>query len=297
MDERYMAVMAKSYANQQGGLTIPAADLVRPVTLPLGFQPLGIASAAGSDGTTSLAIAAYFEPAVCLVNARRDEAGLHLAVSWVRGANHGIESVRLFPGIYQPGGANRAQCALFGPGGTLWVSRNGERKFFILSPPEQPGGRWRVTGKAPKLANLPAGGEHMLHSAKLTADGEQLYAVESSLDGDRWYYCHYELHQGVFEHAEPPCNIAPFLYGIERVGDQSNFVTDFRCELPAAIYALAGTTEPKLVCPDIHGNGLAALDDGTFLVSTYGQGHPGPFNGVPGSLTIVTPGAMQPPPA
>ena len=74
MTEAYLAAMAKSYANQEGEVTIPADQLDRIVEITLGFQPLGISSRPSSDGVgDDVLVAAYFEPAICLAKVTRDE--------------------------------------------------------------------------------------------------------------------------------------------------------------------------------------------------------------------------------
>lgn len=273
MDESYVKAMAKSYSNQQGEVVFPADYLGGIMKIPLGFQPLGIAS----EGN-KIAIAAYFEPAICLAEVSRDDAGLHFRVSWIRGVNHGIQSVRLFPDMLMWGEANRAQTVNFGPNGTLWVSRNGDRTFFILSPPpaDNPKGRWTLTGKVA----LP--GEGIVHSALLV--GHRLTTVESSLDAESWFhrdYMAYEISLLSEREIKIDSNFN-FSYGIGQRDDDRYFVTDFRCPGPHGIYRW-----DRIAVPNIYGDGICFLSDGSALVTKYGHASPGAFNGEPGGLIYV----------
>lgn len=265
MKEEYLKAMAKSYSNQVGRLTVPANQLKGIVEIPLGFQPLGIASQGNR-----IAIAAYFEPAVCLVDVSRDEEGLHFDVNWIRGANHGIQSVRLFPDIWQPGGANRAQTVNFGPDDTLWVTRNGDREFFILSPPKEPKGRWTLSG----AKTLP--GEGMVHSALLS--GGKLLTIESTSDLEAWFRREYKSDKFEVIDENPS---APYLYGLAEENSLVYAITDARCDLKHGIYKGS-----YLLAPEIWGNGICFIVEGA-LVTKYGQSATGPFNGEPGGLIFV----------
>lgn len=82
-------------------------------------------------------------------------------------------------------------------------------------------------------------------------------------------------------------NLTGYLYGIDRrLEDQiCHVVTDFRCPLPAGIYRHDNLSIP--VVPGVNGTGIAFLTDGSALVSQYGQGASGFFNGQPGALVYV----------
>lgn len=276
MTDGYWVAMAKSYDNQEGGITIPADQLDRIVEIQMGAQPLGICARPLQDGSDEVAVAFYFEPAVCLANVRRDAAGLHLVVSHIRGVNHGIQSVRLFPDIYQPGGANRAQCVFWGPDGkTIWVSRNGERDFFVLSPPAEPKGRWTLIDKF----SMPQCDPHMMvHSALYHGD---VYTIESPDDLKEWRIRQYNTGPQRFVVANEQA-IETWRYGIAVKNGSVWTVTDFRADQPHGIYC-----GDKLMVPDMCGNGIAFLSDGSALVTRYGQSYPGCFNGIPGALIYI----------
>lgn len=283
MDRRmisaYQAAMAASYANQVGGLTVPTTLLHEHVEIPLGFQPLGISS----DEKDRIAIAAYFEPAVCLAEVTRDDQGLHLAVTWVRGAKHGIQSVRLFPDISQPGGANRAQTVNFGQSGELLVSRNGGREFFVLT--DDGSDKRTLTG----LRTLPTGEiSRTVHSATLDKDGT-LRTVESAADLQGWAMHTYDSDGDGFRERGTSLPLPDWTYGIGVKAEDTRpwLVTDFRAKDPHGIYRMDDKGELELVVPDVWGTGICFLSDGSALVSRYGQGHSAPFNGVPGALIYV----------
>lgn len=285
MTAAYLAAMAKSYANQEGGVTIPADQLDRIVEVQLGFQPLGI-SRRHAESDDDILVAAYFEPAVLSAKVARDEKGLHFAVNWIRGCNHGIQSVRLFPDVSQPGGANRAQCVFYGPDGqNVWVNRNGERDFFVLHPPNQQGGRWTLVGKV--ILPLPKPNEHqMVHSATLTEKG-QIITTESVGDLSAWTMERYSFKQDGEIKWEGSSDIAPWCYGIAVRDGKVWTVTDYRAEQTShGIYR-----NNEQVVHGVCGNGIAFLSDGSALVTRYGQSYPGCFNGIPGAL-IYVPTAM-----
>lgn len=275
--------MAQSYANQIGTITISTAGLDRIIEIPLGFQPVGI-TAQPTEGGDRIAIAAYYEPAICLADVTRDETWLHFAVSWVRDVNHGIQSVRLFPDFFR-NEPNRLQSVNFGSEGTLWINRNEDRDFFVLAPPAQSGGRWTLLAR-----HSPPRIDQMIHST-LLIEGDKLITIESPLNLEGWMLHRYQLtDRGLVEDEEARRGLLyDWNYGIGRqIGDQRLwFVTDFRIthyhpNVPPGIY-LTG----KLVVPDVFGNGICFLSDGSALVTRYGQGHQSPFNGVPGALIYV----------
>lgn len=263
MTEAYKAAMAKSYANQEGGVTIPADQLDQVVEIQTGFQPLGVCARPLVDGSDKVAIACYFEPAVCLANVKRDEKGIHFVVSHIRGINHGIQSVRLFPDIFQAGGANRAQCVLHGFEGNILVSRNGERDFYVLSWPDQPNGRWTLTAKL----TLPANGEMvMLHAADRIDEDTVFMTVESKADLTSWHLCQYRVSTRGIETTEEPMPMPDYTYGITVRDGKVWTITDFRSSAPHGIYC-----GDRLAVPEVCGTGLAFLSDGSALVARYGQ--------------------------
>ncbi len=282
MTDAYLTAMKASYANQEGGITIPADQLDSVVEIPLGFQPMGIASRPNTDGGDEVVIAAYYEPAICTAVVKRDDQGLHFAVSWIRGVDHGIQSVRLFPDLFQPGGANRAQTVNFGPDGTLWVSRNAERDFYVLSPPEAGKDRWRLI----KKVTLPTLDAMMVHSALVT--GERLYTIESNGELNLWSYCAYAIEADQKPALDKESRVSSWFYGIGIAGNGHIVaVTDYRAKTPHGIYDIEDTNHEQLLIPDIWGNGICFLSDGSALVPRYGQSPSGAMNGMPGALVYV----------
>lgn len=279
MSPEYLAAMATSYANQEGGITVPAEKLNEITEISLGFQPLGIASQPAADGSDDIAIADYFGPAICTANVKHDDRGLHFTVDWIRGVEHGVERVRIFPDIAKPGGANRAQTVNWDHVGDLWVTRNGlgDRDFFVLS--QSVDGLCLVE----KMA-LPGSG--MVHSALLNCDVRKVWTIESSNDLKCWSRFTYQLDDQfanpVLQMREP---VPDWSYGV--AGKNGEFiVTDYRAAVPHGIYDVSSAT-PRLVVPGVWGTGICFLSDGSALVSRYGQSHSGAFNGLPGALVYV----------
>jgi len=270
--------MARSYRNQEGGITIPSEELDGIVKISLGFQPLGIASNF-SGGVDKIAMAAYFEPAICTAIVTRNEGGLHFKVDWIRGVQHGIQSVRLFPDILQSSGTNRLQTVNFGPDGTLWVTRYGEPDFFVLTPPEAEG-RWTLTDKL----TLPT--PEVVHSALLSQS--TLFTVESSGGPGQWTLKTYRLEGGQFTKVFDPISISDSLFGVgrRRTDDASWLVTDFQYSNTHGIYRVT-ESEAELIVGEVDGMGITFLSDGSALVTRYGQSYPGAFNGIPGTLIYV----------
>jgi len=279
MDKQYFKNMAASFANQQKNITIPTEKLGEPIFL--GFQPLGIASTP-KNGYDLIAIADYYAPAICLAKVRMTADGLEFFdFEWIRGVNHGIQSVRLFPDVVNGGDINRAQTVNFGHDGTLWVSRSAdpERSFFVLSPPENSGDKWSLTDKIqlPKNNNMA-----MIHSANILIGLDTLHTIESSADLNEWRFSIYTLTPDklIFGSSD---EIKPFTYGIAATGKGLMMITDFRSEKKHGIYRYS-----ELAVPDVFGNGVAVLSDGSVLITVYGQACPGPFNGQPGMLLYIS---------
>lgn len=284
-NQKYSEAMKKSYTSQEGGITIPATEVENIVTIPLGFQPLGIASQY-LNGKDRIAIAAYFEPAVCLAEVDRDHRGLHFRVSWIRGADHGVQSIRLFPDVSQPAGANRLQTVNFGPNDTIWITRNSERYFYILSPPIPGTNRWTLTGKV----TLPdyCKEYHRLESAVIDLAAGKIYTIETTADLEHWHFSPYIVTGGsikLFSNIEG-IKLQSWVYGIgvSPSNEHCWFITDFRSKVEKGIYH--GSDHAPAI-PNIYGNGICFLSDGSALVTRYGQASPGAFNGEPGALIYI----------
>lgn len=282
MSEEYLKAMHLSYVNQEGGITVPAEALNQIVEIPFGgSQPLGICGRriAGGD---EIFIASYFEPAICSAKVTRDEAGLQFKVSWIRSVDYGKKSIRIFPNVFRAGGANRLQTVNTDEFGNLWVSRNGERKFFVFSPPVVEGGRWQFTGKVMCLPRSNSRREYsFVHSALLA--GPYLYTIEGAV-GENWKLLHYVVEKTEIVRADLSWPVGEYRYGIGMRPSDSGFwtVTDVRSKEPHGIYR-----DGELRIPGVEGNGIYFLQDGSALVTRYGQSYPGCFNGIPGALIYV----------
>lgn len=282
--EEFLKTLPVSYRNQEGGILIPRENLGLLVEVPLGFQPWGISSVHLDGGIDEVLVSDYFGPAVCRCLAVKSEAGLKLDVSWVRGADYQGRSIRIFPDISKPSGANRLISANKMTDGRLLLNRTTERQFFVLNPPRPGGTRWRFDSDVIKLADCePA---RIVESAFFRLE-ETLYTVESSDAFVSWSFCEYGLSYGMFTKRDVVSHL-PYLLGPGfRSGDDAPwFVTSFLSPLPHGIYRGAGDAA-RLIIRDVWGTGICFLSDGSALVSRFGQDHPGCFNGIPGALAYV----------
>lgn len=274
-EQAYWEASKQSYANQLGGVTIPADRLNEIVEISVGFQPLGICGSPRDDGD-QVAIASYFHPAIFTAHVWHDD-GLHFEVEWIRRVNHGIQSVRLFPDVSQPSFANRADTVNFDEKGNLWVTRNSERDFYILSPPaSKEKGRWTLTNKV--TLPIQESGYEGINSA-LLADN-LILTIESAGDLKRWSICVYGREDlGL----KSRVSSKPWRYGLALRGRSTVpcTVTDFRSRERHGIYR-----GKLLVVPNVEGNGIYFLSDGSALVTRYGESHPSPL-GIPGALLYV----------
>ncbi|GEM_PF-1106296 len=284
MSQAYLAAMAASYANQEGGITIPADRLNDIVEIPLGFQPLGICARPADGGGDDIAVADYFGPAICTARVKRDEKGLNFKVDWIRGARFGFDQIRLFPDVASPGGANRMQTVNWGRDGTLWIGRNTGREFFVLSPDAKCG--WHLVEKV----ELPAA-DRVVHSALVGLGNQCTHTVESTSDLKCWsqvIYAGKPNAKGVDAlHLLASFLLPSWFYGLA-MKNGVFAVTDFQATVSRGIYDVNRTDQPpRLVVPNVWGTGICFLSDGSALVSRYGQSHPLAFNGLPGALIYV----------
>lgn len=286
----YQQARTYSFSLQSKTLSVSVTDH-EATEIPLGFQPLGISSRFAYGVADIVVIADYQGPAQCICKVAVNGGLLTFEVSWIHGALNGISFCQGgFPDINQHAGANRCWTALWAlegeRKGKLWVGR-GEREFFVLTPPESEGGRWRLTDKVvlPKLA--PGEPYRFLASAVLLS--RRLLTIEHDAD----YNCE------LFEYgisadgkiAEPTRKpLTPFRYGVSLAeveeGEQPVTVTAFHSAEPSGIYV-----GDKRVVADIHGDSICGLSTGGALVSRRGMEAPGnyPFKGVPGALIYIPP--------
>jgi len=269
----YKLAAARSYEGQETDFSSHFGTL--PVEIPLGFQPLGI-SIMGSF----IAVAAYFEPAVMLARIEVSCDDLHFSqITWIRGVKYQGEAVRMFPDLFA-GGANRMQNAVFRTPDQLWLTRNGDRRIFIVRRHDDDA--WHHSS----ALLLPGSDEHpLLHSVLLGEDPRHVTTTESDGRLEHWTLCSYSLSgpkPGLMSH-EP---ITPWRYlGARHTNGTLYSVADVRAGDKRGIFA------NKRRVLDVPGNGIALLDGGKSgaLVTRYGQAYPGPFNGIPGSLIYVPP--------
>lgn len=262
MDENYRKARDASYPSQEEGVShlISNHKLRSAVGIPLAFQPMGIASQKISDGKTILAVAKYNGPGISLITVMREKIGLLFifnSIDWVR---FGEYEVRIFPDIYAPANVNRPQTVNFGPNGTIWVSRNADREFFILSPPNNPSEKWTLTGRI----RIP--GNERVESAFLKEN--YLVTVESTPDLKTWTRRQYLHTQPNVDFVlDDEIDVRPYTYGFARnEKGRILMITDY-----CAKGSLGILSDNEMRLPLFYGNGLAFLNDGSAIISRYGE--------------------------
>ena len=284
MTVRSAALQATSSDAPMKRVVVPMSNRPEGIqTITLGFQPLGIASRIIPRGE-EIAIASYYEPAICLAMLRVDDGALDFSVEWIRGVND-VEgkSIRLFPGLPAEQDVNRAGAVCFDTDGNLWVARNADHRFFIFKRPAMPGGRWTLDRKV----ELPFIGQ-MIHSAAI--EGDHLHTIESRVDLTGWHRAIYRTDGcSITKLVDNTQNVEPWTYGIGLTPDSTDmlFVKDPRCSKGVGIYR-----ERERMLGEISGNGICVLQNGGALVTQYGQTHSSPF-GEPGTLMYLQPSLLQ----
>lgn len=267
MDETYVVAQNRSYQGQESTFTFPDKEGISVV--PLGFQPVGI-SILGS----TIAVADYFGPSIMLAEVSLQHGVPYLGdIRWIRSTIAGGKRVRMFPDLYQPGGANRMQSVLMFSQTLLGLTRNEDNKVFPIRLRSD--GEWEHEDvfSYPRVVGIDA-----ITSAVLTNDG--LVTIEVNLKKDAHTIRDYRG-SGLRETAT-----VPYRYGIAVRSDGTVVtVADYRAEEHGLFFG------DEVKVRGLVGNGVVLLNDGEggALVTRYGQGHPGPFNGVPGALIFVPP--------
>lgn len=271
---QYLTAQTKSYAGQKDTFSFPLDKGI--VEQPLGFQPLGIAARGDL-----VAIAAYFEPAVLLAKISFRRARLDMRLEWIRGTIDGTRRVRMFPDTFEPGGANRMQSVVIFSENRLGLLRNGDSRLFVI---ERNGDEWHHDD----VIDLPVAGDGMIHSIMLEPNDE-LITVESHGNMEHWVMLRRTI-RGAIRHIG---DMPKFWYGVARLNKNFLVVPDFRAEYQEEPFPGRGhkIVKVKESLRSVHGNGIALLNQGNkrkgALVTRYGQGHPGAFNGVPGALLYM----------
>jgi len=295
-EQALQAARALSYINQGEEDIIPEEKLGEMVTFPLGFQPSGITHTGKiwyhesnkNAWYEEVLVVNYYAPAVCIATLFFNKNKLQsIANEWIRGAKHGIFSVRLFPDTPQ-GGNNRGICAFLDGSRNLYIVRNESRNLFLHTPPKGENKRWTLTKK---IDVPPRSTNECLWIKSIAYDfrGPVICTIESNeVDSARLrsYIMgkDYSLTPTDLDF-ELPIN----MYGIDMHAEKLWFVTGFRSKAKPGIYSWQEDDAAlKLVIPDIYGNGIVLLKNGSALVTEYGESRPGPFGGgQPGSLTYI----------
>jgi len=232
-----------------------------PVRVPIYSQPLGVSY---DPVTDQLVIADHYQPQVRLGRLRQDSDDIVMDMTFIRGAEG---TTRLFPGMFQgPYGPDfsRAQTAFLGKDGRLYVTRNGDRKIFVISPPAKEGGRWSLSGEIIFPDDVEAG--TMVHSIFCNHSSGLVRTIESDVRCEKWTSNSYELGVGVLLRCSDSEPTGAFRYGIGDLGEDDWTITDFRTEERPGVYA-----GDKLVIPGLCGNGIAFLPSGDAIVTQYGS--------------------------
>ncbi len=262
---------------------IPPEALSGVVDIPLGFQPLGVASRLCVDGTTELAIADYFMPAVQRFRVWRDGQGLHFGkLPLLDFVTYGLERVRLFPGLAVGTGASRAQTVNF-DGQSIVVSPNYSKQLFRFDLVDTD--VWALTG----VDELPVSTRPSLHAALL--DEGTLRTIEGDAAASSLFLCAYKRTNGWFEVVSKQALVGDFIYGIGvRANGTLLLVTDRRSSFQKGLLvppSLDGESCRVIAVPgfDGTGNGVTVLSDGAVIVTQYNYVR-GLF-GAPGKLVYI----------
>lgn len=312
MKEMYEAAMKKSFI-EGDDWQIPFIDSTRTIaTRPHGAQTLGIHISPVDGNAFQLVVADYFMPSFFSGIATHNDEGLLFTGNAIRGVNHGTNSVRIFPFDNIPGDLPRCQTINPGPENTLFATRNGDKKIFILIPPEDPNApdtepesKWDIWGRSSvdSFNSSPT----MIHS--LLVEKDTILTIESGfIFRNDWRLCEYKIadfiigprrYKMVINNVKST-KIPDFTYGIVRAKDGSLlFITDFRATnqnflglKEHGIYKGPSNItngyihEMEMVYSKVWGNGLGLIERGV-LISVYGMAEPGPFNGEPGRFVFL----------
>ena len=265
-DAAYRVGSLQSYGGEREPLCfIEEVMAVRP----LGTQPLGICSL----GDGRIAMAGYFEPRVFFGRVTVESGVVIVAEEKdsVSGALYdGNRGVCCPPGA-QPGGASRCQTVNPGPDGTIIISANASRTFYVLMPPTPDSdGRW-IFQYSFTLPDHKDGQYRSVHSAIIRQD--KMLTTEAVGDADQpWRVCLYDFTPDGPKFATAWQQPYSYLYLVDgRAGSDDTtspvwLITDSRSNGPLGLY-----NEKKLVVPKITGNGGCTLKNGGLLIPQYGQ--------------------------
>lgn len=259
---------------------------ITPFLPQIGFQPLGLA--ADPDKPDHFTVADYYSPSVISFKVvRTKRGGLELQrerwIGWVNRAGTSTTRVRVFPELAPGSDSKRGQTVMYRPNGELWVTYCGStNRIFRLKPDATAKTGWRLN-RRPLILE----GNHdtpvKLYVDAATINNDILYVVRNTQTGEPCWLEAYDLNGRRLE-TSYKCPAATWIYGIGFRGNDPApyFITDSQCvEVPLGIYR-----GEKLVVPNVFGQGLAFLADGSALVSQYNLprgkfGLPGCFVRVP----------------
>lgn len=267
-----------SFSGQAKQISVPIATVRQGMML--GFQPFSVTSSPLNGGCDLLAISAYYESAVCLAKVNIDrkitsEGFINFEVEWVRGAKN---TVRLFPDLDQVTGGNRCYVAYINFAGNLVVGR-GERKLYVLE--RDVDGKWEYNDKFIQLPGHESGDYFYVVYANEIKPG----IIETNeYDGkcERWQRRCYSLSN------------SSGLYTVLTAIRVPQFCHQcLHRETPLSVFDRRMPESQEQVTGlnfDVPGTGVAPLSNGGHVSVDFGQyDTSSPFNGVPGSLTYLSP--------
>ena len=269
--EAYKKSHLATFAKVPNSFTLPADKLSQIYVKQLHYQPAAIVSRPIKGGDEVL-IADYFGPGICRAKVTHNKKGLSFVYEWVSFVKHGTDNVRLFPWHCLPGGANHCETVNFGKGNTIWISRNGERDFFMLSPIKGIKKSEPVKMEITKKITLPPHSDtefsvqSTLFYDSLIVTLENSTRVPENEEDWQWRCCFYNLDENSANYINGK-DISPWMYGIAYKAKEYEHIwlgTDHNCIKPHGIYC-----DNTLVVPDVCGQGLCFLSDGSMLVAGY----------------------------
>lgn len=217
LTERYVQAMQVSYPDQNDELIVPFDRLNDIVEIPLGFQPLGITNQPTGPGSPDkVIIADYFMPAFMLAEIWRNEHGLHFKTRRVNSVEvlPGI-TTRLFLGTPEFSDKDRGQTVIWASDNHLWMSRNGDRSFFVFMPAAGKDDKWKLISKF-ILPGHPHKDDLMIDSAAILKAKNKFYlhVVESEDTHGYWYNSCYESRDAKSWKWQNGRESVPWLYGV-----------------------------------------------------------------------------------
>lgn len=277
MDAKYyIQAMNLSFpASPNESIFIPVKDNEITSSQKLWFDPLGISSITNmGEGNDIVLLTDYSMPGFGIAQVIKEPGQLRLGINWVRTVKNITSGtdVRLFPNLSLWAGKNVIQTANMGPDKNIWISRNGGRRFYLISNHDD---KFYLT-KCLTVSELMEK-ELLINSAVFTIN-EAMKIIVSDQGFKKWHRAEVEVHsyseffQGELKLQGKIQPVTPWNYGLDVTHDGKVWtITDHRIKTVAKLKKEYGIyLDGKMICPDVYGNGLCFLSDGSMLISCYG---------------------------